>query len=327
MKFFVFALCALCVVAAELPERLAIVEEVNAANAGWEAHVNPKFANKPLGHVKQFLGALPGGPTLPVKKDEIPNDIPTAFDPRVKWPNCPSLKTIRDQGPCGSCWAFGAVEAASDRLCIGTNGAKTTELSAEDLLSCCWLACGQGCEGGYPSSAWSFFNTVGVVSGNVYGDDSMCSPYFYPMCDHHMNGTYPPCPSAIQPTPKCNMTCANGANYEADKVKFQAPYAIDQLVSALQNELMTNGPIEVAFTVYADFEAYKSGVYKHTTGEALGGHAVKMMGWGTDAKGGDYWLIANSWNEDWGEAGYFRIRRGDNECGIESSGVAGLVQV
>lgn len=81
---------------------------------------------------------------------------------------------------------------------------------------------------------------------------------------------------------------------------------------------MTNGPLYVAFTVYADFETYKSGVYKHTTGGFLGGHAVEMIGWGTE-NGEDYWLIKNSWNEEWGDGGLFKIARGVNECGIEGS--------
>lgn len=61
-------------------------------------------------------------------------------------------------------------------------------------------------------------------------------------------------------------------------------------------------------------------------GSFLGGHAVKIIGWGTDAKSGkDYWLVANSWNESWGENGFFRILRGANECGIEGQVVAGEV--
>lgn len=44
------------------------------------------------------------------------------------------------------------------------------------------------------------------------------------------------------------------------------------------------------------------GVYKHTTGQALGGHAIKILGWGTE-NGDDYWLVANSWNPDWGDQG------------------------
>lgn len=63
---------------------------------------------------------------------------------------------------------------------------------------------------------------------------------------------------------------------------------------------MTNGPVEAAFTVYSDFLSYKSGVYKHTSGDEEGGHAIKILGWGTE-NGVDYWLVANSWNTDWGD--------------------------
>jgi len=58
------------------------------------------------------------------------------------------------------------------------------------------------------------------------------------------------------------------------------------------------------------------------TGKYLGGHAVKVIGYGEE-NGVKYWMVANSWNENWGENGFFRILRGNNECGIESRGVAG----
>ncbi|VDM81482.1 unnamed protein product [Strongylus vulgaris] len=64
----------------------------------------------------------------------------------------------------------------------------------------------------------------------------------------------------------------------------------------------------------------------HTWGTSLGSHAVKVIGWGVD-KGVDYWLVANSWNTDWGENGYFRIRRGTNECGFESRICAGDINL
>lgn len=67
----------------------------------------------------------------------------------------------------------------------------------------------------------------------------------------------------------------------------------------MQVELMTNGPISVAFSVYSDFLDYKSGVYTHTTGSMLGGHAVTLVGWGVTEDGVKYWRIQNSWNESW----------------------------
>jgi len=87
-------------------------------------------------------------------------------------------------------------------------------------------------------------------------------------------------------------------------------------------EVYTNGPVEVAFSVYQDFFAYNGGVYVHKSGSLAGGHAVKLIGWGVDA-GQDYWLIANSWGTSWGLSGYFMILKGVNECGIESDVIAG----
>lgn len=60
-------------------------------------------------------------------------------------------------------------------------------------------------------------------------------------------------------------------------------------------ELFKNGPVQTAFTVYEDFLSYRSGVYQHKTGNALGGHAVKMIGYGVE-NGTPYWLVVNSWN-------------------------------
>ena len=87
---------------------------------------------------------------------------------------------------------------------------------------------------------------------------------------------------------------------------------------------MQYGPVTGAFEVYSDFPNYKSGVYHHTTGSLLGGHAIKIIGWGTE-DGTDYWLVVNSWNESWGDGGTFKIRRGVNECGIEGQISAGQV--
>jgi len=90
-------------------------------------------------------------------------------------------------------------------------------------------------------------------------------------------------------------------------------------------ELSTNGPCEGAFTVYEDFLLYTGGIYKHTSGSVEGGHAIRILGYGVE-NGTKYWLIANSWNEHWGEKGYFRIVRGVNECGIENTMWCGTAQ-
>lgn len=65
------------------------------------------------------------------------------------------------------------------------------------------------------------------------------------------------------------------------------------------------------------------GVYQHVEGEVLGGHAIRILGWG-EQNGTPYWLVANSWNRDWGDHGTFKILRGKDHCGIESGVVAGI---
>ncbi|EKX43088.1 hypothetical protein GUITHDRAFT_73372 [Guillardia theta CCMP2712] len=244
---------------------------------------------------------------------DYPNvKIPDNFDARTNWPQCPSIAHIRDQSTCGSCWAFGAVEAMSDRLCIASNGTVKDELSAEDMLSCCLVQCGMGCNGGFPTGAWRFFKMHGLTTESKY-------PYVFPPCEHHINKThYKPC-GPSQPTPKCVRASEKKPRYHGKSVYSVSP-------AKIQAEIMTNGPVEAAFTVYQDFLAYQSGVYRHVSGPELGGHAIKIMGWGVEA-GNKYWLVANSWNEDWGDKGTFKIARGDDECGIESSVVAGMVDM
>ena len=78
---------------------------------------------------------------------------------------------------------------------------------------------------------------------------------------------------------------------------------------------MNNGPVNGAFSVYQDFYNYKSGIYSYVSGTYVGGHAVRMIGWG-QTNGVNYWLVANSWGTWWGNKGYFMIQMG--QLGIEN---------
>jgi len=234
---------------------------------------------------------------------------PASFDSREHWPNCQSMKMIRDQSDCGSCWAFGAVESMSDRECI-ING-RDIILSAEDMNSCSVgliQDCGS-CLGGMDACAWEYFYLTGVTTED-------CLPYSLPGCDHHIENSTNPCPDRMYKTPACQKTCSvSGQTYK--KYKSKKPYAVHG-ESDIMNEIALNGPCETAFTVYEDFPTYTGGIYKHVTGASEGGHAVKFVGWGEE-NGVKYWLVANSWNANWGEKGFFRIVRGTNECGIEDT--------
>ncbi|KAJ4786703.1 Cathepsin B-like cysteine protease [Rhynchospora pubera] len=295
----------------------SIVQHVNTGSAAWSwtATSNPYFANHTVAQFKHMLGAkrpppaaLHQFPLLTHQNNNI--SLPKHFDARAAWPQCTTISAILDQGHCGSCWAFGAVESLSDRFCIhfGMN----ISLSVNDLLACCGFMCGDGCDGGYPIYAWRYFVQNGVVTEE-------CDPYF-----DQTGCAHPGCEPEY-PTPKCEKKCQLKNLLWADAKHFSVnAYRINPDPLDIMAEVYKNGPVEVAFTVYEDFAHYKSGVYKHVTGDVMGGHAVKLIGWGTSEKGEDYWLLANQWNRGWGDDGYFKILRGSNECGIEADVVAGL---
>jgi len=304
-----------------------MINYINGMETTWKAGENKNFRHMSMSAIRGMMGVkMTGDIVLPVEtNDHISNDdIPDEFDARKQWPNCPTIGDIRDQANCGSCWAFGAVEAMSDRICISSNGNEKPRISAEDLLSCC-SSCGFGCEGGYLGAAWQFWVRSGLVTGGNFTTHDGCQPYSIAPCEHHMEGgQYPACSAETEPTPKCQKQCQAGyaVSYDKDKHFGTKAYSVSRDQASIQKEIFTNGPVEASYTVYEDFLSYKSGVYQHKAGSALGGHAVKILGWGTES-GTPYWLIANSWNSDWGDNGYFKIIRGKNDCGIESGINAG----
>ncbi|KAL3284731.1 hypothetical protein HHI36_018876 [Cryptolaemus montrouzieri] len=305
------------------------INEINNAQSTWKAGRN-FHESIPRAYFEKLMGVLPDHKQYLPKLLEVdgePTDLPVNFDARKNWPNCPTIQEIRDQGSCGSCWAFGAVEAMSDRTCIHSNGKVNVHLSADDLVSCCWT-CGMGCNGGFPGAAWHYWVRKGIVSGGTYGSNQGCRPYEIPPCEHHVNGTRPSCNGEESKTPKCKKECESSypVAYSKDKKFGKTAYSLSSDQNGIQKELYTNGPVEAAFTVYEDLLSYKSGVYQHVKGSALGGHAIRIIGWGEE-NGVPYWLIANSWNFDWGDNGTFKILRGKNHCGIEDSVVAGLPAV
>jgi len=128
-------------------------------------------------------------------------------------------------------------------------------------------------------------------------------------------------------TPKCVGSCVNKAYknpFKNDKHKASRSYMVTGR-DAMKKQLQEKGSLTAAFTVYDDFMNYKSGVYTVSKGaKPLGGHAVKMIGFGHDeASGYDYWLVMNSWGTEWGDQGTFKIKMG--EAGIENMIAAGDV--
>jgi cathepsin B len=320
-------------IASELPgatHSFRMISSVNSAKSTWTAGFSSRFWGEHINHVQRLCGSRRGGPVLPQKRLSSPFisavEIPESFDSREQWGQiCPTLHEVRDQGDCGSCWAVAAAAAISDRTCILSKGKSNVRLSAEELVSCCDLfTCGNGCNGGYPSGAWSYWTDNGIVTGGPYGSKQGCYPYEVAPCSHHVNGTLPQCSASESGTPSCRSTCIDGSAFSAAKHFGRNSYSVSSDPADIQKEILQNGPVEATFTVYEDFVSYKSGVYQHVSGSELGGHAVKMIGWGVE-NGTPYWLIANSWNDTWGDKGLFKILRGSDECGIESGIVAGTL--
>jgi cathepsin B len=308
-----------------------IVSAVNSGNNAWTAEVPSKFAN--VEEVKNFLGAfLPGDAQYqeePVMEVEVSAaDLPESFDSATQWPQCTVIANVRDQSSCGSCWAFGSVSSFESRACIATS--KDVKYSAEDTAFCQGIfGAGNGCDGG--NSAWGWFKNKGVVTGGDYpdmGTGATCKSYSLAPCAHHVPATekYPACPSKEYPSPRCSKQCEGeyAGDYKTDKLHASKTFSVRGETQIMQ-ELVSNGPMYVAFSVYSDFPTYKSGVYHKTSSSFLGGHAVTLVGYG-ELNGEKYWKIKNSWNEQWGDGGHFLIRRGTNECGIEASVGAGTIE-
>jgi len=305
--------CALVALVSALPDpdsanviNQNLVNKINA-DGEWEASLNNKFAEWTVADVKRILGTkLDGKLDADVTVvNTVVGALPAAFDSRTQWPNG-QIHPIRDQASCGSCWAFGSTEAFSDRIAIANNNSVNVVLSPQQLVSCDTATGNLGCDGGYPIRAMQYQANPGVVV-------DACYPY---SSGAGVSGT---CLWKKGAT-SCTATKGSGS---ATVYAAADAYAISSYnAAAMQTDILTYGPIEVQFEVYNDFMSYTSGVYTHKTGAYLGGHAVKAIGWGT-LNGVDYWTMANSWGTSWGINGFFLIKRGVDECGIESLPVAG----
>lgn len=284
MKVVVIAILVALACARMHPVNHEIVAKIKESATTWypmEVEKNP-FAYMPIEQIKGMMGTK-----LEVLEHnaEIDEDYtaPKDFDAREEWPG--KIHEIRNQGKCGSCWAFGATEALSDRLAI--RGITDVVLSPQHLVNCDTKK-NMGCNGGYLGAAWDFMHKTGVVTDE---------------CVQYVSGT-------DGKDGECKTTCDDGSAptyYKSNASSWSI------LVSTTQKEIQKNGPIEAAFSVYEDFMSYGGGVYQHKTGGLLGGHAIKCIGWGTE-NGVDYWLMANSWGPEWGDQGFFKIKRGD--CGV-----------
>ncbi|KAL1459888.1 hypothetical protein WDU94_011838 [Cyamophila willieti] len=184
-----------------------------------------------------------------------------------------------------------------------------------------------GCEGGWPQLAWKLWGHNGVVTGGDYDSDKGCQPYKYQPCEHHTQGPLPNCSTwETFKTTECKKNCWNPkyeATYNFDVVNLKKGKKAHMVPRCnAMRHIYEHGPVVAIFSVFEDFLQYKSGVYQHNFGESIGLHAVRVLGWGIE-NDIPYWLVANSWNDHWGDKGTFKILRGENEANVETGFNAG----
>jgi cathepsin B len=159
-------------------------------------------------------------------------------------------------------------------------------LSPQTLLDCDHFD--HGCAGGDIKQAFEFLEKEGIRS-------LQCNPYTSfegELLNQCMDDEV--CESGTPDTYKCQSHSMR---------IFEDPTSIKQ-------EILQNGPLTTFFLAYTDLLYYKKGIYHHKKGTFGGGHAVKIVGWGRQKKD-NYWIIANSWGEEWGIDGYFWFKEGE----------------
>lgn len=271
------------------------VAEINHAVAVkgecWTAAEN-KFSNWTPARLKKLLGVMPINWNDVEKADPLSQGdlsevegkpgpaLPAAFD----WRTSGGVTSVKDQGNCGSCWAFGAAGQleALNKIYKGT----TLDLSEQFIVSC--ETDNYGCDGGYMDRVYNFLKSTGVP-------DESCFPY-----------------KALE------LACSNRCTDWASRVKKISSWSwvckSRPNTNTIKNAVYSSGPITASFDVYNDFFSYSSGCYKHVTGAYAGGHSVLVVGWTADG----CWIVKNSWGPGWGEQGYFKIKFGDCNFGNSS---------
>jgi C1A family cysteine protease len=246
-----------------------------AEKSGWKAKEN-KISIMSAEQRKNLLGLKKYGPKMPkgpVGAFKAIKAVPSALDWRNNGGNF--VTSVKDQASCGSCWAFSAVGGLESAVMIAkkTPGAGL-DLSEQILVSC--STGNQGCNGGYMDLSADFLKYTGT------GLES-CYPY-------------------TATDGSCKTACSDSGAYKVASWGYAA--SVSPTVEALKAALVTYGPLPTTFMVYSDFLYYSSGVYKYTSGQLEGGHAVLLVGYDDP---GQYFICKNSWGSDFGEAGYFRI--------------------
>jgi C1A family cysteine protease len=183
---------------------------------------------------------------------------------------------VRNQGNCGSCWAFATTAAAESQTLMSNNTPGLDLNLAEQLLVSCSPA--GNCNGGYISTASNYIRDLGLPV-------ETCFPY-------------------TATNNSCSNACQGWTNNSYHIAGWHWVVTTAPTVEALKSALVTYGPLVTTMDVYSDFFSYRSGIYRYVSGTYQGGHAILIVGYDDP---GQYFIVKNSWGTGWGEAGYFRI--------------------
>jgi C1A family cysteine protease len=263
----ILVLCCTLVCAEELD---IIKQAIEEQGVEWEAQANP-ISDLPDEVLVHMMGVIL--PPIDPEEHEI-GEMSLSVPPEWDWRDVNGstwVTPVKNQGNCGSCWAFGAVAELESATMLSKFGiVQVLDLSEQYMVSC--DKSNFGCNGGYMDRAYDFLMDEGVPI-------EACFPY---------KAKDLPCSDACS-----DPILANIEDW----------HSVSQKIADLQGAVYLQ-PITAAFYVYRDFTYYKSGIYKHVSGELLGGHAICVVGWSTKD---ECFIVKNSWGSDWGEEGYFRI--------------------
>ncbi len=208
------------------------------------------------------------------------------------WVDQGVVTPVKDQGSCGSCWAFSTVGNIESQYAIFNN--KQQLIFSEQQLVDCDHNGDAGCNGGDQPNAMEYLiKAGGLMKSNDY-------PY------HAKNE-------------KCKF------NKSLIAVKVESYYQIQKDEVHLKEALYLAGPIAASINAES-FHFYTGGIFNPKKCDPNNlNHAILLVGYGKDEQN-DYWLVKNSWGEKWGEKGYIRILRGTNVCSIANDNWAAKIK-
>lgn len=237
-------------------------------------------------------------PELVAEQASIANEPEKLLPPSIDWRQHGYVTSVKDQGHCGSCWAFSSTGSLEGQEFRKTGN--LISLSEQNLIDCSKKYGNLGCNGGLMEKAFEYIrDNRGIDTENSY-------PY-----EAH--------------DAKCRFK--NKTIGAVEKGYVEIPSGDEK---KLMQAIAIKGPVSVAIDAsHESFRFYDKGVYNEPqcgNDEESLDHGVLAVGYGTDPVGGDYWLVKNSWSETWGNSGFIKMARNkQNQCGIATSAVYPVV--